>query len=99
MFLVPIWINVKVISKYPTEAHKKEREQWFGGSFELFGFKNGAPIYCNLNKDFFIYYYDNRCWHMCHEKDFERDEGRFYFMLTTSGLILDYNPVFLGSFK
>ena len=86
-FSVPIWINVKITSKYPCEKHKKEREQWFGGNFELCGFKNGAPYYSDVNKQHIIHYHKNKAWNLSKTISFENDNGRFFYRIDTSGLL------------
>ena len=86
-FLVPTLINVQVTSSHPNEQFKFSREQNFGGHFELAGFKNGAPYYCDHNKQYFIHYYKNKWWYMSSVNSFKQENGKYYLKILTSGLL------------
>ena len=89
--LVPVWINVQVVSSLPVEKVKKEREQGFGGTFELDGFRNGAPFYSDVKKRHFIYYTWCKSWHMTFSHHFIEDNCRedntckYVFKIDTQG--------------
>ena len=85
MFSVPVWINVQVASSYPDEKHRKERELWFGGNFELDGFKNGAPFYIDIAKQHIIFYTLFKSWHMALSNHFREDKGEYVFRIDTLG--------------
>ena len=85
--LVPVLINVQVTSSHPNEQFKYSREQNFGGHFELAGFKNGAPYYCDPNKQYFIHYYKNKWWYMSSVNSFKQENGKYYLKILTSGLL------------
>lgn len=88
MISVPVWLNIQVVSSHLVEKHKTNREQWFAGSFQLAGFKNGVPFYSNLEESHYIHYRRNRNWHMSDSDDFEEDNGSFYFRIFTSGKVI-----------
>lgn len=82
---VPVWINVQVNSRYPVQKHKKEREDWFGESFELTGFRNGAPYYSDPEAKYYIHYRKDKTWQMSGANRFREENGIYYFQIETSG--------------
>ena len=73
------------MSSHPNKKYATDREKWFGGSFQLAGFKNGAPFYSNLDESHHIHYRKNRDWHMANSHDFKADNGSYYFRKITTG--------------
>ena len=84
MVSVPVWINVKVVSSDTNENRKRNREEWFGGHYELGGFRNGAPYYGNLKESHYIHYRPNN-WLMADSDDFKANNGSHYFSFITTG--------------
>ena len=85
MFSVPVWINVQVVSRHPDEKFKKDREQWLGGTFELDGFRNGAPFYSDIQKRHVIHYTCCKSWHMTNSYHSREDTGVYIFRIDTHG--------------
>ena len=84
MVSVPVWINVEFVSSHPNETHKRNREQWFGGHYELAGFRNGAPYYSNLKESHYIHCRPKK-WLMAESDDFKANNGSNHFSIITSG--------------
>ena len=82
---VPVWINVQVVSGLSKQNKTLNVEQWFGGDFELAGFRNGAPFYTDVKEEYFIYYHQSKAWYMTKSNNFKEDDGEYHMRFPTSG--------------
>ena len=69
MILVPVWINVHVISSHSHEKRKNDR----------------APFYSDLGENHFIYYHKSKSWNMTKSNPFNDEAGSFLFRYETPG--------------
>ena len=96
IILVPVWINVQIVSGHSNEKSKKDNEQRFGKNFQLAGFKNGAPFYSDVKEEYCINKFNEKTWHMIKATQIKKDDGWYYLKLITSGKFWNLEP-FLSS--